>query len=81
MKNLMLVVGMGMSLLASVFMAYGKVFLKRETREEQSGILKGKIKSRGKGTWSDGTRFAQIGAVLLIARFSIQIDANVVYET
>jgi hypothetical protein len=50
MKNLMLVVGMGMSLLASVFMAHGKVFLKRETREEQSGILKGKIKSKGKGT-------------------------------
>jgi hypothetical protein len=37
MKNIMLVVGLSISLLASIFMAYGKVFRKRETIEEQSG--------------------------------------------
>jgi hypothetical protein len=33
----MLVVGLGISLLASIFMAYGKVFRRKETIEEQSG--------------------------------------------
>ena len=43
----MLVVGLGISLLASIFMAYGKVFRRRETIEEQSGrYLKGRIKRK-----------------------------------
>jgi hypothetical protein len=37
MRNIMLVAGLGISLLASIFMAYGKVFRRRETIEEQSG--------------------------------------------
>jgi hypothetical protein len=37
MRNIMLVAGLCVSLLASIFMAYGKVFRRRETIEEQSG--------------------------------------------
>ena len=48
MKNIMLVIGLGISLVASIFMAYGKVFRRKETIEEQSGERK--RESKGKGT-------------------------------
>ena len=59
-----MLVGLCISLLASIFMAYGKVFRRRETIEEQSGSTE-----------------RQLGAALLIAGFSVQIAANVIYES
>jgi predicted histidine transporter YuiF (NhaC family) len=79
MKNIMLVVGLSISLLASIFMAYGKVFRRRETIEEQSGSTE-VHNQREKEHRMRETRFAQIGAILLIAGFSVQIAANVTYE-
>jgi hypothetical protein len=80
MRNIMLVAGLCISLLASIFMAYGKVFRRRETIEEQSGsteIHNQKEKEHGMRE----TRYAQIGAALLILGFSVQIAANVIYES
>jgi hypothetical protein len=79
MKNIMLVVGLAISLIASIFMAYGKVFRKRETVEEQSGSTEIHNQKEKEHRMRE-TRFAQIGAVLLIAGFSVQIAANVTYE-
>ena len=76
----MLVVGLSVSLLASIFMAYGKVFRKRETIEEQSGST-ARQNQKEKENRMKETRFAQIGAALLIAGFSVQIAANVIYES
>jgi predicted histidine transporter YuiF (NhaC family) len=79
MKNIMLVVGLSISLLASIFMAYGKVFRRRETIEEQSGSTEVHNQKEKEHRMRE-TRFAQIGAILLIAGFSVQIAANVTYE-
>ena len=76
----MLVVGLGISLLASIFMAYGKVFRKRETIEEQSGSTERQNQKEKEHRMRE-TRFAQIGAALLITGFSVQIAANVIYES
>jgi hypothetical protein len=80
MKNIMLTVGLGISLLASIFMAYGKVFRKKEAIEEQSGSTERENQKEKEHRLKE-TRIAQIGAALLIAGFSIQIAANVIYES
>jgi predicted histidine transporter YuiF (NhaC family) len=80
MKNIMLVSGLCISLLASIFMAYGKVFRRRETIEEQSGSTQRQNQKEKEHRMKE-TRFAQIGAVLLIVGFSVQIAANVIYES
>jgi predicted histidine transporter YuiF (NhaC family) len=69
MKSIMLVVGLGMSLLASIFMAYRKVFRRKETIEEQSDSSERENQKEKEHRLKE-TRFAQIGAVLLIAGFS-----------
>jgi hypothetical protein len=80
MKNIMLVVGLSISLLASIFMAYGKVFRKRETIEEQSGSTERQNQKEKEHRMRE-TRFAQIGAAILIAGFLYKIAANVIYES
>ena len=76
----MLVSGLCISLLASIFMAYGKVFRRRGTIEEQSGSTERQNQKEKEHRMKE-TRFAQIGAVLLIVGFSVQIAANVIYES
>ena len=76
----MLVVGLSISLLASIFMAYGKVFRKRETIEEQSGSTERQNQKEKEHRMRE-TRFAQIGAAILIAGFLYKIAANVIYES
>jgi predicted RND superfamily exporter protein len=80
MKNVMLVVGLGISLLASIFMAYGKVFRRREAIEEQSGSSERENQKEKEHRLKE-TRFAQVGAILLITGFSVQIAANVIFES
>jgi hypothetical protein len=80
MKNIMLVVGLGISLLASIFMAYGKVFRRKETIEEQSGSSERENQKEKEHRLKE-TRFAQVGAILLITGFSVQIAANVIFES
>jgi H+/gluconate symporter-like permease len=80
MKNIMLVVGLSVSLLACIFMAYGKVFRKRETIEEQSGSTERQNQKEKEHRMRE-TRFAQIGAAILIAGFLYKIAANVIYES
>jgi hypothetical protein len=80
MKNIMLVVGLSISLLAPIFMACGKVFRKRETIEEQSGSTERQNQKEKEHRMRE-TRFAQIGAALLIAGFLYKIAANVIYES
>jgi hypothetical protein len=76
----MLVAGLCISLLASIFMPYGKVFRRRETIDEQSGSTE-IYNQREKEHRMRETRFAQIGAALLILGFAVQIAANVIYES
>ena len=65
----MLVVGRSISLLASIFMAYGKVFRKRETIERTIRYME-RHNQKEKEHRMRETRFAQIGAPLLIAGYS-----------
>ena len=55
----MLVTGLGISLLASIFMAYGKVFRRKETIEEQSGSTEVHNQKEKEHRMRE-TRFAQI---------------------
>lgn len=80
MKNIMLVIGLGISLLASIFMAYGKVFRKKEEIEEQSGSSERENQKEKEHRLKE-TRMAQAGAALLIAGFSVQIAANLIFES
>ena len=80
MKNIVLVIGLGISLLASIFMAYGKVFRKKKAIEEQSGSSKRENQKEKEHRLRE-TRLAQIGAALLIAGFSVQIAANLIFES
>jgi hypothetical protein len=61
-------------------MAYGKVFRRRETIEEQSGSTEIHNQKEKEHRMRE-TRFAQIGAALLILGFAVQIAANVIYES
>ena len=80
MKNIMLVVGLGISLLASIFMAYGKVFRGKKTIEEQSGSSERENQKEKEHRLRE-TRIAQVGAILLITGFSVQIAANAIFES
>ena len=80
MKNILLVIGLGISLLASIFMAYGKVFRKKEAIEEQSGSSERENQKEREHRLKE-TRMAQVGAALLIAGFSVQIAANLIFES
>ena len=80
MKNIVLVIGLGISLLASIFMAYGKVFRKKEAIEEQSGSSERENQKEKEHRLKE-TRMAQVGAALLIAGFSVQIAANLIFES
>ena len=80
MKNILLVIGLGISLLASIFMAYGKVFRKKEAIEEQSGSSERENQKEKEHRMKE-TRMAQVGAALLIAGFSVQIAANLIFES
>ena len=80
MKNIMLVVGLSISLLASIFMAYGKVFRKRETIEEQSGSTERQNQKEKEHRMRE-TRFAQIGAAHFDSGFLCTNSCNVIYES
>ena len=80
MKNILLVIGLGISLLASIFMAYGKVFRKKKAIEEQSGSSERENQKEKEHRLKE-TRMAQVGAALLIAGFSVQIAANLIFES
>ena len=80
MKNIMLVVGLGISLLASIFMAYGKVFRGKKAIEEQSGSSERENQKEKEHRLRE-TRIAQVGAILLITGFSVQIAPNVIFES
>ena len=56
------------------------MFRGRETIEEQSGSTERQNQKEKEHRMKE-TRFAQIGAALLIAGFSVQIAANVIYES
>jgi hypothetical protein len=53
---------------------------RRETIEEQSGSTERQNQKEKEHRMRE-TRFAQIGAALLITGFSVQIAANVIYES
>jgi hypothetical protein len=80
MKNIVLVIGLGISLLASIFMAYGKVFRGRKAIEEQSGSGERENQKEREHRLRE-TRIAQVGAALLMAGFSVQIAANLIFES
>jgi hypothetical protein len=80
MKNVMLVIGLDISSLASIFMAYGKVFRGKKAIEEQSGSSERENQKEKEHRLRE-TRIAQVGAILLITGFSVQIAANVIFES
>ncbi|MGA8912965.1 MAG: hypothetical protein WB443_08935 [Nitrososphaeraceae archaeon] len=78
--NLVLIIGLVTSLIASILMAYGRIFRTKHTIEKESnshteGLNKAEMTHR-----LIETRIAQLGAGLLILGFSIQIVAHIFFE-
>lgn len=78
--NWTLIAGLVISLIASILMAYGRIFRTKHTIEKESGsnLGEGINKSEMKHRLNE-TRIAQLGACLLILGFSVQIVAHVIF--
>jgi len=76
--DIVLIAGLLVSVIASVLTAYGRIFRsKHEIEKESSGnqeLNEAKVKHK-----LIETRVAQVGAVLLVAGFTIQVIAHVLF--
>jgi hypothetical protein len=80
MVNSVIVAGLVFNLVASFLMAYGRIFRSKET-----------IKNESKTKWDHNpfeekhrlkeTRIAQIGAIIMVIGFAIQIAGNVFFNS
>ena len=77
--NFTLITGLIVSVIASILMAYGRIFRSKHEMEKESegslGLNESKMKHK-----LIGTRVAQVGAILLIVGFTIQVIAHVLFE-
>lgn len=78
--NTVVIVGLTVSLVASLFIAYGRIFRTKHTIHEESKTS-GHINLKEKRHRFVETRMAQAGAVLLVAGFAIQIIGHVFFES
>lgn len=77
--DLVLITGLIVSVLASILMAYGRIFRsKHEVEKESQGNL-GLNESKMKHKLIE-TRIAQVGAILLVVGFTIQVIAHIMFE-
>ena len=78
--NLVLIIGLVTSLIASILMAYGRIFRTKRTIEKESNNYTEGLNRTEMTHRLIETRIAQLGAALLILGFSIQIVAHIFFE-
>jgi hypothetical protein len=76
--DLVLIVGLVVSVIASVLMAYGRIFRSKHEIVKESNDNEGLNESRMKHKLIE-TRVAQVGALLLVAGFTIQVIAHIMF--
>lgn len=78
--NSVLIVGLVTSLIASILMAYGRIFRTKHTIEKESDSHREGLNRAEMVHRLIETRIAQLGAGLLILGFSVQIIAHIFFE-
>jgi hypothetical protein len=76
MVNIVIIVGLVFNLVASFLIAYGRIFRSKETIEKESKTKGGHNPFEEKHRLKE-TRIAQIGAIVMVIGFAIQIAGNV----
>jgi hypothetical protein len=77
--NFILITGLIISVKASILMAYGRIFRSRHEMEKESEGNLGLNESKMEQKLIE-TRVAQVGAILLVVGFTIQVIAHVLFE-
>jgi hypothetical protein len=78
--NTILIDGLVVSLIASILIAYGRIFRTKHTIEKESDGNTGLNRTEMQHRLIE-TRIAQIGAVLLVLGFAIQIFAHIILNS
>lgn len=76
--DLVLIAGLIVSVIASVLIAYGRIFRSKREIERESKSNLGLNEAKMKHKLVE-TRAAQVGAILLIAGFLIQVIAHIIF--
>ena len=76
MVNSVIIIGLIFNLIASLLMAYGRIFRSKETIKNGSKTKGGHNPFEEKHRLKE-TRLAQIGAIIMVIGFAIQIAGNV----
>ena len=79
MANNVIVIGLIFNLVASLLMAYGRIFRSKETIKNESKT-KGIYNPFEERHRLKETRIAQLGAIIMIIGFAIQIAGNVFFQ-
>ncbi len=77
--NIVLITGLIVSVIASILMAYGRIFRTKHEMEKESEGNVGLNESKMKHKLIE-TRVAQVGAILLVVGFTIQVIAHIIFE-
>ncbi len=76
MVNSVIIIGLIFNLVASLLMAYGRIFRSKETIKNESKTEGGHNPFEEKHRLKE-TRIAQVGAIVMVIGFAIQIAGNV----
>lgn len=74
--NIVVIIGLAVSLVAALFIAYGRIFRTKDTIHEESKTS-GHTNLKEEHHRLVETRMAQVGAVLLVAGFALQLTGNI----
>ena len=77
--NILLIIGLVFNLVASLLMAYGRIFRSKETIKNES-ITQGNYNVHEENHRLKETRIAQLGAIIMVIGFAIQILGHVFFE-
>ena len=77
--NFILIVGLIFNLVASLLMAYGRIFRSKETIKNES-ITQGNYNIHEEKHRIKETRIARFGAIIMIIGFAIQILGHVFFN-
>ncbi|MBA3977976.1 MAG: hypothetical protein H0X50_07285 [Nitrosopumilus sp.] len=76
MVNRVIIIGLIFNLVASLLMAYGRIFRSKETIKNESKTKGGHNPFEEKHRLKE-TRIAQVGTIVMVIGFAIQIAGNV----
>jgi hypothetical protein len=77
--NILLIIGLVFNLVASLLMAYGRIFRSKETIKNES-ITQGNYNVHEEKHRLKETRIAQLGAIIMVIGFAIQILGHVFFD-